>query len=117
MQKKLEELNPHVWVLDSSIHDNTNAAGELHVEIQVFAHVCLRVYVFEQLWESIQVSENQFGQNHEVHWQGVCTASLTIRLHTVFKEAKMTLKELILKLYAISSTYYQSITKCEERSV
>lgn len=33
MQKKLEEFNPHVWVLDSSVHDYTNAAGELHVEI------------------------------------------------------------------------------------
>jgi len=33
MQKKLEEFNSHVRVLDSSVHDYTNAAGKLHMQI------------------------------------------------------------------------------------
>lgn len=117
VQKKLEEFNSHVRVLDSSVHDYTHAAGKLQVEIQVFAHVCLRVDVFEQLWEAIQVSENQFGQNHEVHWQGISTASVAIGLDAVIKEAEMTIKELILDLHTISRTYYQGVTECEERPV
>ena len=33
VQKKLEEFNSHVRVLDSSVHDYTHAAGKLQVEI------------------------------------------------------------------------------------
>lgn len=61
MQKELEELDPHMWILNSPIHDYTYAAGKLQMEIQVFTDVSFRINIFEQLWEAVEISENQFG--------------------------------------------------------